>query len=134
MSESRIYIVFRADLPEMTRAKGEVQAAHAVGSLIYDIAAFNGGVTMLADYMTNGNPFAPDGIVTEGQMKVIMEVNGLEDLRAVKQRADKRGVSVIMIQDAAHTIFPEPTVTCLAFGPCSKTDGNAITRGARMRA
>jgi peptidyl-tRNA hydrolase len=35
VSDLRLYIVFRADLPEMTRAKGEVQAAHAAASMIY---------------------------------------------------------------------------------------------------
>ena len=30
MTELRIIVVFRADLPEMTRAKGEVQFGHAV--------------------------------------------------------------------------------------------------------
>lgn len=133
MSDLRLYIVFRADLPEMTRAKGEVQAAHAVASLLYkELWLTNPVKGEVADrwekYMGDF-----DALVTEGQIKIAMEVDDQAALTRVYERALLRDVPVVCIQDAGRTVFKEPTVTCLAFGPCTKTDGNAIARGARMR-
>lgn len=131
----RVYVVFRADLPEMTRAKSEVQAAHAVGSLVFKHALRGPeGMNHLARWF--GGMYAiirPDEIIDSDQAKICMEVDDLAALNQIKNRALKRLVMAVMVQDAAHTIFSEPTLTCVAFGPCSKTDGNAITRGARMR-
>jgi len=135
MTDTRLYIVFRADLPEMTRAKGEVQAAHAAGSLIFKHALRGArGMNELAEWM--GGMFAvikPNAEIDSAQPKVVMEVDDLPALLKVRDRAFKRSVVAVVVKDAAHTVFSEPTITCVAFGPCSKTDGNAITRGARMR-
>lgn len=127
----RIYIVFRGDLPEMTRAKGEVQAAHAAASLIY--MGLNTPGTSRERVIEYMEPTIHDRFVKDGQAKIVMEVVDKDALTEVFERALVRDVPVVCIQDAAHTVFAEPTVTCLAFGPCSKTDGNAITRGAWMR-
>jgi peptidyl-tRNA hydrolase len=121
-----MYIVFRADLPEMTRAKGEVQAAHAAASLIYSVLRID--PDLVATYMGEF-----DSIVSEGQAKICMEVNDGADLIVTADRAFRRGVPFVRIQDAAHTVFDKPTFTCVAFGPCTKTEGNSIARKARMR-
>jgi len=130
----RIYIVFRADLPEMTRAKGEVQAAHAAASLIYQCAQHSAGMDVLHDYMSyDEGGLSETGLVHKGQTKINMEVDDLPALKKICERAINRNVDFVMIQDAAHTVFDAPTITCVGIGPCSKTNGNAITRGARMR-
>ena len=122
----RMYIVFRADLPEMTRAKGEVQAAHAAASLIYK--GMENHPSRIKQYMGEFEDH-----VDQGQAKVCMEVLDSVALYAMTAKLLDRGVPYVLIEDAAHTVFDKPTVTCLAFGPCGKTDGNAITRDARMR-
>lgn len=132
MSDLRLYIVFRSDLPEMTRAKGEVQAAHAAASMIF--RAFTNPddpdtAQKMFEYMGD---FTDE--VTEGQAKVLMEVDDFSGLEAIQKLAKKRGVNSVLIRDAARTVFDQPTYTCIGIGPCSKTDGNAITRKARKRA
>jgi peptidyl-tRNA hydrolase len=63
-----------------------------------------------------------------------MEVDDFSGLEAIQKIAKKRGVNSVLICDAARTVFDRPTYTCIGIGPCSKTDGNAITRKARKRA
>ena len=115
----RIIIVFRSDLPEMTRAKGEVQAGHAVASVIYQ--------SMLT------NPDIVKQYMETNQTKLCMEVSTLDDLMKIKEKAEKRGVVYSLIKDAAHTCFSEPTITCIGLGPLSRPDGNNVTRDAKMR-
>lgn len=115
-SAKRIIVVFRSDLPEMTRAKGEVQFGHAVAGVLHEA-----GWAAFTEYVADNQP------------KICMEADSLDDLRAMQAKAAKRGVPSFMVTDAAHTVFAEPTTTCLGIGPMSKTDGNSITRGARMR-
>lgn len=129
----RMYIIFRADLPEMTRAKGEVQAAHAAASLIFTGLVNNSRYPTLSDSIHQYMGVIKYGVVNEGQAKVVMEVDDAASLIKIWRKAEERGVNVVGIEDQAHTVFTEPTFTCVAFGPCSKTDGNALTRDARKR-
>lgn len=123
----RMYIIFRADLPEMTRAKGEVQAGHAAASLIYR-GMSQAYPRLIEDYMGEF-----DKAVHEGQAKIVMEVADEAALHALAARASDRNVPYVLIQDAAHTIFDKPTVTCIGIGPCTKKDGNNVTRNAGKR-
>lgn len=68
-----MYIIFRADLPEMTRAKGEIEAAHAAASMIYrGMLEFP---SRIKNYMGVVGKFGEGWEkVTEGQAKVNMEV------------------------------------------------------------
>ena len=115
----RIIVVYRADLPEMTRAKGEVQFGHAVASVLFQ--AMESDPELFRRYMTDNQP------------KIAMEVDSLEDLRKVEARAKARGVPHFLVTDAGHTIFDGETITTIGLGPMTKTDGNNVTRGARMR-
>ena len=115
----RIIVVYRADLPEMTRAKGEVQFGHAVASVL--VQCMESRPELVRQYMADNQP------------KIAMEVDGINDLLKIKDKAEKRGVPCFLVTDAAHTVFSEPTVTTLGLGPMTKTDGNSLTRGARMR-
>ena len=115
----KMVIVFRADLAEMTRAKSEIQAAHAAVALACNVAKHR--PELLRRYLESGQP------------KTNVEVDSLEELRAVAAKAAKRGVPFEIIEDAGKTIFEVPTITCVMMGPMSKTDSNSITRGLRMR-
>jgi len=116
----RMIVVLRADLPEMTRGKGEVQFGHAIATCL--VQAMAQDPALVGRYMA------------ESQVKLAMEVDSLEALLKIKEKAQKRGVNHALITDAAHTCFNEPTITCIGLGPMTKTDGNALTRDARMRA
>jgi peptidyl-tRNA hydrolase len=113
-----IIVVLCGDLPEMTRGKGEVQFGHAVASCL---------VQALAQ-----NPALVEHYMAENQIKLAMEVDSLDTLMRIKEKAEKRGVNHALITDAAHTCFSEPTITCIGLGPMTKTDGNALTRDACM--
>jgi peptidyl-tRNA hydrolase len=126
VSDLRLYIVFRADLPEMTRGKGEVQAAHAAASIVRYCQLHEEGAR-LDDW------FGPETLGQTAQRKVLLEGENKAALDKMVHRAATKGVPFMWIRDAAHTVFTTPTITCVAFGPCTKTEGNAITRGARMR-
>lgn len=112
-------LVFRGDLPEMTRAKSEVQAAHAAFEAAVNLAKDN--PDLLAAYMADNQP------------KIGLEAEGQEHLLKIVEKAKKREVPVTVITDAGRTIFEGPTMTCAIIGPMSKTDSNSITRGTRMR-
>jgi len=115
----RMALVFRADLPEMHFAKSEIQAAHAACDLAYRLCKAD--MALMDRYMA------------ENQMKLNYEVDSLDELLAIEAKAKQRGVPQSLIQDAAHTVFKEPTTTCLILGPMTKTDGNALLRNARRR-
>lgn len=121
----RVYIVFRKDLPDMTRAKGEIQAAHAVAGLMYKVMTNPkyGKVNPIDHWMAN-----------DLQLKVLMEVPDRVGIEEIRKRAEQRLVNYVVIEDRGYTVFKEPTVTCIAVGPCTKTNGNMILRGAEMRA
>lgn len=107
-SDTRIAVVFRSDL-EMPRGKSEVQFGHAVSPLI------------TPEYMESS------------QMKLSLEVPGVIDLMGLVETAKRRGVPYYVVVDAGRTVFTEPTITCVGFGPMDKTDSNSITRGAKLR-
>jgi len=114
--ELRIAVVYRADL-EMPRGKSEVQFGHAVGKLLSCLSEND-----LADY--------DDG----SQMKLSLEVDNADELEAIMRRAAMRCVRAVKVVDAGRTVFGEPTMTCIGLGPMNKTDCNALTRNARLRA
>lgn len=115
----RIVVVFRADLPMMTPPKAEVQFGHAVAAVLR--------------HAWKTDPALVDQYFEDNQPKLSMEVPSLADLEKIAAKAAKRGVPHFLVTDAAHTVFDAPTVTCIGLGPMTKTDGNALTRDARMR-
>jgi len=117
--ELRMVLVFRADLPEMTRGKSEVQAAHA---------AFTAGVRLAID-----EPHLVNRYLAAGQPKICIEVDDEPQLTWIVEKARARGVHVETVRDQGRTVFAGPTMTCAIMGPMSKTDSNFITRGTRMR-
>lgn len=54
---------------------------------------------------------------SEGGKKVVLKVEGLEELRRYKAAAEKEKIVTALITDAGHTAIPAGTVTCLGIGP-----------------
>ena len=115
----RMAIVFRSDLPEMTRAKSEIQACHAAVQLTFDL--------------TRSDPELMHAYLSLNQPKVNMEVASLDGLLAICEKARNRRIPFQLVQDAGRTCFSEPTYTCVLLGPMTKTSCNALTRNATMR-
>ena len=64
-----------------------------------------------------------------GATKVVLEVQGLDELTAKLEEANGRGLSTALVTDEGRTVFNEPTITCGAIGPADSDTINLITGG-----
>ena len=107
--EVKQVIVVRKDL-ELSRGKLAVQVAHAA----------------ILGFLK-----APENVrkrwLQEGQKKVVLTVQGIEDLFKIKERAEKLGIAVAVVRDAGLTEIPPGTVTALSIGPDEKRKIDKVT-------
>lgn len=61
----------------------------------------------------------------EGAKKVVLKVQGLQQLRAFARRAEK--LPNALITDRGNTFFKGPTVTCLGIGPSADSEIDELT-------
>lgn len=53
----------------------------------------------------------------DGEKKVILRVDSLEELFLIKEIAKKLNLPNYLVRDAGRTHLPESTITCLGIGP-----------------
>ena len=68
----------------------------------------------------------------EGQRKVVVKVEGLEELLEVKEKADEAGIPNLLIEDAGLTQLPPKTITCLGIGPAPEELIDEVTGGLKL--
>ncbi len=52
-----------------------------------------------------------------GQAKVVVKVKNIEELIAVRERAEGLRLPVVQVQDSGLTQIPSGTITCVGIGP-----------------
>jgi len=105
-------IIVRADL-KISKGKLCVQVAHA------SVSAAEVARKLHAKWWV--------GWLDEGQRKVVVKVNSLEELMEVKTKAEKLGLPVALVEDKGLTELPSGTVTCLGVGPAPIDMVNRVT-------
>lgn len=102
-------IIARDDL-KLSKGKLAVQVAHAA------VSAYE-----LADKEVR------EAWKKEGQKKVVLKVEKLQDLFELKETAEKHGLPAILIKDAGLTLLPPDTITVLGIGPAEAEKLDKIT-------
>ncbi|MCW3133295.1 MAG: peptidyl-tRNA hydrolase Pth2 [Methanophagales archaeon] len=103
-------IVIREDL-KLSRGKAAVQAAHA-SVLSYELAAIRDRKKWKE----------------QGQKKVALKVNNLEELYKLEKEAKKLGLPVAIVEDAGLTEIPPGTVTAIGIGPADAETMDKVTK------
>ncbi len=52
-----------------------------------------------------------------GQAKVVVKANNVDELIAVRNRAEELSLPVVQVQDSGLTQIPSGTITCVGIGP-----------------
>ncbi|MFZ0441003.1 MAG: peptidyl-tRNA hydrolase Pth2 [Methanobacterium sp.] len=107
-------IVMRADL-NISRGKVAAQACH--GSL---------GAYKKADDR------ALKKWKSEGEKKVILKVDDLEELFAIYELVKATDIPIYLVHDAGHTELPRSTITCLGIGPDEDEKIDKITQDLKL--
>ncbi|RLG73356.1 MAG: peptidyl-tRNA hydrolase [Thermoprotei archaeon] len=102
MEEIKQVIVVRQDL-KMGKGKLAVQVAHA---------AVEGYVKV-----SENNPTIAQAWLSQGQKKVVLKVDNLQELMEVFNKAKESNLPAYIIRDAGRTQLEPGTVTCIVIGP-----------------
>ena len=68
----------------------------------------------------------------DGEKKVILKVNSLEELFEIKEIAKKNNLPNYMVKDAGRTELPSGTITCLAIGPDNDEIIDKVTQDLKL--
>lgn len=68
----------------------------------------------------------------EGQPKIVVKVNNLEELMEIHRDAQDRGVPVIIVQDRGLTQIPSGTLTCICIGPAPSDIIDKVTSELKL--
>jgi PTH2 family peptidyl-tRNA hydrolase len=104
-------IVMRADL-KMGKGKLAAQSSHA------SLGAYKS--------VMRSHPDVARAWEQEGQMKVVLKVNGESELLEYYNKGKAAGIPCELIRDAGHTQVEPGTLTCFAAGPWKENELDAI--------
>lgn len=110
-------IVVRKDL-RMSAGKTAVQACHACLSV--------------AEECRKKKPEWFKAWISEGQKKVVLAVDSLDDLKALEVMCEKLGIPSYLVSDAGLTELEPGTVTALGIGPAPSDLIDKVTGNLRL--
>lgn len=140
-NKAKMVIVVRKDL-NMRKGKIAAQASHAaIGAVLQEL--FTTEIRDPNDYeaCSEGWEVKVPAIVSScgkewltGEFtKICVSVDSESELLEVYNKAKTAGLNVCLITDAGHTEFHgNPTLTCLAIGPCYSQDVDPITKNLKL--
>ncbi len=99
MKEVKQVIVVRDDL-KISRGKLAVQVAHA------SIIGYENADREIAEVWKK-----------QGQKKIVLRVESLDELMKIKEKAEKMGLPTGVVVDSGLTEIPPNTVTAIVIGP-----------------
>ena len=67
-----------------------------------------------------------------GQAKVALKIESLEQLLDLQNSAKKKGIFCYLVQDKGLTQIDEGTITCLAIGPANSLEIDEITSELKL--
>jgi peptidyl-tRNA hydrolase, PTH2 family len=110
--EIKMVLVVRGEL-RLTAGKMAVQVAHAA--------------VMLSDRAKGRDANLFEAWRQQGQKKIILTVDRLDELERVERAARARGLPTAWVDDAGLTEVPPGTRTVLGIGPARSTDVDPVT-------
>ncbi|HEU4605600.1 MAG TPA: peptidyl-tRNA hydrolase Pth2 [Nitrososphaera sp.] len=67
-----------------------------------------------------------------GQAKVVVKVQGMDELMEVRKRAESLRLPVVQVQDSGLTQIPPGTTTCIGIGPAPADLVDKVTSGLKL--
>ncbi len=117
----KMVILVRNDI-KMGKGKIAAQVAHAAVTLVLNI---------LSSSNRKWNEWLNQWI-SEGQPKIVVKVNSLEDLITRIENAKQLNLSTAIIEDAGKTQLEPGTITCGAIGPAPDEIIDKITGDLKL--
>lgn len=115
-SELRMWLFIRKDLP-MPGGKLAAQAGHGFGTCLW--------------LSTERDPALVRAYIDQAQSKASVGVRDERELLQVVDACREAGLVAVAVEDAASTVFDEPTWTVGAVGPCYRHE--LPRKAARLR-
>ncbi|HXV89107.1 MAG TPA: peptidyl-tRNA hydrolase Pth2 [Nitrososphaeraceae archaeon] len=70
--------------------------------------------------------------LNEGQPKIVVKVNSLEELLQVQRDAEELKIPSVMVQDKGLTQIPTGTLTCIGIGPAPSDIIDKVTSELKL--
>lgn len=129
MTKVKQVIVVRKDL-DMPAGKLAAQVAHASTGAF--LKHFNHSTTKFEakdhkSYHENVHPW-----LTHEFTKICVKVNSEAELLEIYQTCIDAKLPCALIKDAGHTVFDQPTLTCLGIGPFQSEELDKVTSHLKL--
>ena len=117
MAEMKQAIVMRTDI-KMSRGKLIAQGSHASLMSYFETVKKDKNIA--------------ERWIAEGEKKIVLKVNGEEDLKKLHEAFKFKGVPSALVSDAGLTELPPGTITALGVGPWLSEDIDRFTKPLKL--
>jgi PTH2 family peptidyl-tRNA hydrolase len=134
-------VVMRKDL-NMRKGKMIAQGSHASMKIFFDrmrqsvsypFSNIGDDITEVVNYEIENVTQEMIEWIEGDFTKIVLGVNALEELLAIKDEAEEAGLPVALIEDNGWTEFKgQKTITCIAIGPAKSEEIDKITKSLKL--